>query len=241
MERKGALAWFLEDRPEILCLQEIKANPDQVPASLKDINGYHCYFNSAERKGYSGVAIYTRTEPQKVTNGLGIDRFDVEGRVLAAEYDRFILFNVYFPNGKASPERLKYKMDFYEAFLKHIEDLIKKGHEIIVCGDVNTAHTEIDLARPKENEKTSGFLPEERAWIDRFLDIGMIDTFRRFSSEPEQYSWWDYKTRARERNTGWRIDYFYASTGLGDHLKNAFILKEIMGSDHCPIGIELEI
>lgn len=240
VERKGALDWFLKEKPEILCIQETKAQPDQVPSSIKDLPGYHNYFNSAEKKGYSGVAVYTKEEPLKVQHGLGLKQFDMEGRVLAVEYERFILFNVYFPNGKASPERLQYKMDFYEAFLKQMKPLLKADKGVIVCGDVNTAHTEIDLARPKENATSSGFLPEERAWIDRFLATGFVDTLREYSQAPEQYSWWDYKTRARERNVGWRIDYFYISKNIRRLMKKAFIRNDIMGSDHCPIGIDLE-
>jgi exodeoxyribonuclease-3 len=152
-----------------------------------------------------------------------------------------VLFNIYFPNGKASDERLAYKMEFYDAFLEYANTLKSKGKNIIVCGDVNTAHKEIDLARPKDNETVSGFLPEERAWIDKLLDNGYVDTFRMFNEEPENYTWWSMRTRARERNVGWRIDYFFASDNLKDNIKDAFILPEVMGSDHCPIGIELEV
>ncbi|MCG6912756.1 exodeoxyribonuclease III, partial [bacterium BMS3Abin03] len=159
---------------------------------------------------------------------------------IITEYKEFILFNIYFPNGKASKERLAYKMDFYETFLKHLKKLLKQGKKIVICGDVNTAHKEIDIARPKENSKISGFLPEEREWIDRFLDAGFIDTFRVFNQEPDNYTWWDMITRARERNVGWRIDYFYISENLKKNLKSAFILSDVMGSDHCPIGIELK-
>jgi exodeoxyribonuclease-3 len=160
---------------------------------------------------------------------------------LIADYDSFVLFNIYFPNGKQSKERLKYKLDFYEAFLEYADKLKNAGKNIVVCGDVNTAHKEIDLARPKENEKVSGFLPEERAWIDKFLSHGYIDTFRMFNDKPKQYTWWDLKTRARDRNIGWRIDYFYISQSLESRIKSGFILPDIMGSDHCPLGIELEI
>jgi exodeoxyribonuclease-3 len=151
-----------------------------------------------------------------------------------------VLFNIYFPNGKASDERLAYKMEFYDAFLEYANTLKSKGKSIIVCGDVNTAHKEIDLARPKDNETVSGFLPEERAWIDKLLDNGYVDTFRMFNEEPENYTWWSMRTRARERNVGWRIDYFFASDNLKDNIKDAFILPEVMGSDHCPIGIDVE-
>jgi exodeoxyribonuclease-3 len=241
VDRKGAMEWFFNKRPDILGLQEIKAQADQVPPALREVDGYNTYFNSAERKGYSGVGLYSRIKPESVHNGFGVKEFDREGRTIIAEYDKFTLLNVYFPNGKASPERLAYKMAFYEEFLEHINRRRDKGENIIFCGDVNTAHKEIDLARPKENEKISGFLPEEREWIDRIVDEGYIDTFRLFNSEPDHYTWWDMKSRARDRNVGWRIDYFFVSESLRKNVKNAFIEPEIMGSDHCPVGIELAI
>jgi exodeoxyribonuclease-3 len=241
VDRKGAMGWFFEEKPSILCLQETKANEEQVPSSLRDIDGYHTYFTSAERKGYSGVALYTTLEPKSVQHGFGVDEFDREGRTIIAQYESFTLFNIYFPNGKASGERLNYKMAFYDAFLEYINQRRDDGENIIVCGDVNTAHKEIDLSRPKENRKVSGFLPEERAWIDKLLEHGYIDTFREFNTEPEHYTWWDMKSRARERNKGWRIDYFFISQSLRSRLKNAFILSDIMGSDHCPIGIEITL
>ena len=171
--------------------------------------------------------------------GFGIDRFDSEGRALILEYSEFILFNIYFPNGKMSGERLQYKMDFYDMFLDYAKNLLNQGKRIIVCGDVNTAHKEIDIARPKENEKISGFLSEERSWIDKFIETGFIDTFRHFNKDSANYSWWDYKSKARDRNVGWRIDYFFISSNLLYNLSSAFILKEVMGSDHCPVGIEI--
>jgi len=186
------------------------------------------------------VCIYSREEPEKIDTGFGIDEFDNEGRIIIAYYRNFVLFNIYFPNGKASKIRLDYKMNFYDAFLDRANKIRKKGMGIIVCGDVNTAHTEIDLARPKENENVSGFLPEEREWIDKFISHGYFDTFRLFTKEGGHYSWWDYKTGARERNIGWRIDYFFVSEDLKDKLKSAFILNQVMGSDHCPVGIEIE-
>jgi len=239
--KKGLLDWIDTVSPDILCLQETKAHPGQLTGELKEINGYQAFFTSAERKGYSGVAIYTKQEPLQVQHGFGTDIFDSEGRTIVGDYGDFILFNVYFPNGKASKERLKYKMDFYDAFLNHLDSKLKEGKKIIVCGDVNTAHKEIDLARPKENEKTSGFLPEERAWIDRLLEHGFVDTFRLFNDKPDQYSWWDMKSRARDRNVGWRIDYFYISENLRKNVTNAGIHQEVMGSDHCPISLELSI
>jgi exodeoxyribonuclease-3 len=237
--KKGFLDWFNKEKPDILCLQETKAMKEQLSDELLNVNGYTSYFSSAERKGYSGTATYTKFNPVKISNGIGIKKFDSEGRFLVTEVDDFILFNIYFPNGKAKQERLQYKMDFYEALLKHLKKLLKQDKKIVICGDVNTAHKEIDLARPKPNEKISGFLPEERAWIDKLLEAGFIDTLRVFNQKPEQYTWWDMMTRARDRNVGWRIDYFFISDNLKANLKNAFILPEVMGSDHCPVGIEL--
>jgi exodeoxyribonuclease-3 len=171
---------------------------------------------------------------------MGEPRFDSEGRMVITEYPEFVLFNIYFPNGKKNQERLRYKLDFYDSFLTVADKYKKKGRGVVACGDFNTAHKEIDLARPKENENVSGFLPIERKWIDKFISHGYTDTFRRFNKDPGYYSWWDYKTRARERNIGWRIDYFFVSNGLLSNLKGAFIQQDVMGSDHCPVGVILE-
>jgi exodeoxyribonuclease III len=240
IQKKGFPEWFKKDNPDILCLQETKAHPEQLDDALKNVDGYESYFSSAEKKGYSGVVTYTKLKAVNVQNGLGIKKFDSEGRFIITEFNEFTLFNIYFPNGKASPERLQYKMEFYETFLNHSKKLLKAGKKIIVCGDVNTAHKEIDLARPKENSVISGFLPQEREWIDKFLSAGFIDTFRIFNQEPEQYTWWDMVTRARDRNVGWRIDYFYISENLKKNITSAAIHSSVMGSDHCPIEIELK-
>ena len=239
VHKKGFLEWVKKEQPDILCLQETKAQEEQLPDELRNVNGYHAYFSSAVKKGYSGVAIYTKEKPKSVKKGFGIEKFDSEGRILIAEYPGFILLNIYYPNGKAREERLKYKMDFYDVFLDYVNKLKKKGKNIIICGDVNTAHKGIDLARPKENEKISGFLPEEREWIDKFLSHGYLDTFRMFNQEPNNYTWWDQLTRARERNVGWRIDYFFINEKMKNKIGDAFILPDVMGSDHCPIGIEV--
>jgi exodeoxyribonuclease-3 len=240
VHKKGMLLPLLDRNNDIICIQETKAAENQLVKELKNIEGYYNYFSSAEKKGYSGVCIYSKIKPDKVETGFGINEFDSEGRILIAHYTNFVLFNIYFPNGKASKERLKYKMDFYDAFLDFADKLKMQKKKIIVCGDVNTAHTEIDLARPKENEDTSGFLPEERAWIDKFVSHGYVDTFRMFTKDGGHYSWWDYKTGARERNIGWRIDYFFISDDIKDKVKSAFIMKDVMGSDHCPVGIEID-
>ena len=237
--KKGFFEFISNDNPDILCIQETKAREEDIPKELKEITDYYSYFSSPERKGYSGVGVYTKERPLSIKSNFGISKFDSEGRALILEYPYFILLNVYFPNGKMSGERLQYKMDFYEMFLDYVKDLLVQGKKIIVCGDVNTAHKEIDIARPKENEKISGFLPEERAWIDKFIEVGFIDTFRHFNKEPANYSWWDYKSRARDRNVGWRIDYFFISSNLIKNLSSAFILNEVIGSDHCPVGIEI--
>ena len=238
VHRKGFLDWFKNENPDILCLQETKAQKEQLSEELINVNGYHSYFSSAERKGYSGVAVYTKEKPLNIKKGFGIEKFDNEGRTLVLEYPDFTLFNIYYPNGKSRTERLKYKMDFYDAFLEYAENLRTNGNKVIICGDVNTAHKEIDLARPKDNENVSGFLPQEREWIDKFLAHGYVDTFRMFNKEPDNYTWWHMITRARERNIGWRIDYFFVSENAKGNVKDAFILSDVMGSDHCPIGIE---
>jgi len=238
--KKNFTDWFKEKNADIFCVQETKAHREQLPDELLNQEGYLSYFAQAERKGYSGVALWTRKEPESISYHLNIPRFDLEGRLIQADYPEFTLFNIYFPNGKASKERLQYKLDFYDTILKRMDELLNQGKKIVICGDVNTAHREIDLARHKENEKVSGFLPEERAWIGQLIERGFIDAFRMYHKEAGHYSWWDYKTRARERNVGWRIDYFFISTNLKENLKSAFIQSEVLGSDHCPIGIELD-
>ena len=202
--------------------------------------GYLSYFSAGDRKGYGGVALFTRNKPQAVRLGLGIEGFDDEGRAIVADYGGFLLFNVYFPNGKASSQRLQYKLEFYDRFLGLVDGLKAKSKRIVICGDVNTAHREIDLARPKQNETVSGFLPVERAWMDKLVSHGFLDTFRLFCQDAGHYSWWDRKTRSLERNVGWRIDYFFVSDDLRDTAESAFLLKEVPGSDRCPVGIELK-
>ena len=238
---KGFLEWMMKAGPDIVCLQETKLQPGQVPLELASLRDYGSYFSFAEKKGYSGVAALSRQIPELCETGLGDKRFDTEGRTLILHMGDIALFNIYFPNGKKNEERLRYKMEFYDAFLERAEKYRSEGKGIIMCGDVNTAHTELDLARPKENENVSGFLPVEREWMDRFVSKGYIDTFRELHPEGGNYSWWDYKTRARERNIGWRIDYFFISEDLRPRLKDAFILSEVPGSDHCPVGIDIDL
>lgn len=237
------LPFIKKEKPDILCLQETKAREEQLPEEIRNISGYYSYFNSPhEKKGYSGVAIYTKEKPKKVEYGMGVKKFDTEGRLLAAHYDDFIVLNVYFPNGGGGPARLKYKLDFYDAFLAHIEKLRKQGKKVIFCGDVNTAHEAIDLARPKENEESTGFLPEERAWIDEVVYHGYTDVFRHLNpNKKDTYTYWDMKTRARDRNVGWRIDYFFVSNDLLSKVKSTKILHDVYGSDHCPISMDIDI
>lgn len=239
--KKGFLSWLEDTSPDILGLQETKSEPEQLADELRSPNGYFSYFaSSKKRRGYSGVALFSKEKPKRVEYGMGIKEFDDEGRLIEAHFDTFILLNVYFPNGGGGPERLQYKLDFYDAFLRHIEQLHRHHKNIIFMGDVNTAHEEIDLARPKENEKNTGFLPEERAWMDEVVYHGWIDTFRHLHPHiKDAYSYWDMKTRARDRNVGWRIDYVFISPALQKHLKKAFILAEVPGSDHAPVGISL--
>ncbi len=239
--KKGAFGSVFEINPDILCLQETKAHPEQLPEEVRSPAGYFSYFDHSKvKKGYSGVAIFSKIEPEKIEYGIGIPKFDDEGRTLIAYYKDFVLLNVYFPNGGGGPHRLEYKMEYYDEFLKFIDKLKKKGKKIIFCGDVNTAHNEIDLFHPKENEKSTGFLRIERDWIDKVIDHGYIDTFRYLHKDKIQYSWWDMKTFARDRNVGWRIDYFFVSDNLEKSIKRAEILDNIMGSDHCPVLLELK-
>jgi exodeoxyribonuclease-3 len=241
VDKKGFYDWFKQEKPDVLCLQEIKAGETQFPPHLRNTPGYHVFINPAERKGYSGVATYTKQKPQQIKTGFNIERFDNEGRILITEYPSFVLFNIYFPNGKQGEERLNYKLDFYNTFLDYADNLKQQGKNIIVCGDFNTAHTPIDLTHPKANENVSGFLPVERAWIDTFIDHGYVDTFRRFNKEPNNYTWWSYRTQARKRNVGWRLDYFFVNKEFFHHVKKAYILSDVLGSDHCPVGIDIDV
>lgn len=241
IHKKGFLEWINNANPDILCLQETKAQKEQLPEELINIKGYKSYWHSAEKKGYSGVAIYAKKEPENIIYGIGNNLFDIEGRAIFIEYDKFILANAYFPNGGRGPERVDYKLKFYDELFFFLEKNYRDRKGVIVVGDYNTAHKEIDLARPKENEKNTGFLPEERQWIDKIINLGYVDIFRKFNKEPEQYTYWDMFTRARERNVGWRIDYFMVSNDIEKFITKAQIHSDIFGSDHCPISIELKI
>lgn len=232
---------FLENEdPDILGIQETKLQEDQIPKEILEQTKYKTYFSSAEKKGYSGVALFTKEEPIKVSYCLPDDRFNHEGRQVIAEFKDFVLINSYFPNGQMNDDRLQFKMDYYDCMFDYMQEIVKSGKNIIVCGDYNTAHKEIDLKNPKANSERSGFLPIERAWIDKIIENGYVDTFREFNSEPHEYSWWSYRFKAREKNAGWRIDYFFVNKDFIINVKNAFIQQDIMGSDHCPVGIELK-
>ena len=242
LHRKGYFERIIAEKPDILCIQETKSLPEQLPTELSSPVGYHSYFHfPTVKKGYSGVGIYSKEKPKKVSRDIGIEGMDQEGRLIMAEYKDFIVINVYFPNGGGAPERLQYKLDFYNHFLKFINKLHEKHCNIILCGDINVAHKPIDLARPKENETHVGFLPVERAWMDKFISHGWVDTFRHFyPDKAETYTYWDMKTYARERNVGWRIDYFFSSPEMLKKIKSIEILDNILGSDHCPVRLVLK-
>tara|TARA_B100000686_G_scaffold288359_1_gene314432 strand:- start:1231 stop:1971 length:741 start_codon:yes stop_codon:yes gene_type:complete len=237
--KKGLLDWINEESPDILCLQETKAAPEQVDYGLLPPKGYHAMWNPAQRKGYSGVVTFSKKKPKSVALGMGIEEFDVEGRIVRSEYPGFDLLNVYFPNGTSCSERLDFKIRFYNSFLEHCQELRKSGKKLIIAGDVNTAHMAIDLTNARANEKNSGFLPKERAWIDKFIAHGYVDTFRVMNPGKIQYSWWAYRFNARARNIGWRIDYFFVTEDLKKRIKDAFIADQVKGSDHCPVGLTL--
>ena len=236
--RKNFFKWMRKTNPDILCLQEIKAQKEQIPEELVKPKGYYAYFNFAERKGYSGVAIYTRRKPLKIEYKLGLKRFDQEGRILKLKYPDFTLINLYLPHGGRQKENLAYKLKVYNRIINYLKKI--KDKNIILIGDFNIAHKEIDLARPKDNENNIMFTIEERKQIDKIIKSGFIDTFREFNKKGGNYTWWPYMAKARQRNLGWRIDYIFISKELTQKLKDAFILPEIMGSDHCPIGIEIK-
>ncbi len=238
--RKGFLDHFHAENADVFCIQETKAREAQLDPELRQPRGYSVAWNSAARPGYSGVATYSRREPAAVSLGIGDPRFDEEGRVIATDHGDFMLFNVYFPNGQRDHGRLRYKLRFYEAFLERCMELRRQGRSVIITGDFNTAHREIDLKNPKTNGQTSGFLPEEREWIDRYLAHGFVDTFRALCDEPGHYTWWTYRYNARARNIGWRIDYFMVSDDLAPRVQRSYMQPEVAGSDHCPIVLELE-
>ncbi|MDE2774639.1 MAG: exodeoxyribonuclease III [Chloroflexota bacterium] len=241
-QKKGFLNWLYAEQPDVLTVQETKAWPDQLDPELRQPEGYHSWWVKAERKGYSGVGLFSKSEPQEVKLGLGIEKFDSEGRTIIADYGAFTLMSTYLPNGKGSEERLRYKMEYKEAFLDYANGLRAAGKSVVFCGDINTAHNEIDLTHPKPNAKYSGFLREERDWMDKVVEQGYIDSYRHLNPEREgAYSWWSLRSGARAKNVGWRIDYFFISPDLLDKLAGAEIHADVMGSDHCPISLTLDV
>lgn len=238
--RKGFVNWVQQTQPDILCLQETKAHPQQLTEELRQPAGYETYWAISARPGYSGVALYSRVKPISVQLGLGIEAFDREGRTIIAEYADFVLIGAYFPNGSRDHSRVPFKMAYKAEFFAFCNRLRAAGKSIIFCGDVNTSHREIDLARPRQNQNTTGFLPEERAWLDQVVAAGYIDTFRQLYPERRgAYSWWSYIGGARQRNVGWRLDYFFITPDLLPRLVEAAIHPEVDGSDHCPVSLTL--
>jgi exodeoxyribonuclease-3 len=238
VQKKGFLEWLESTSPDILCIQETKAQLEQLDEALAAPAGYHAYWVSAEKKGYSGVATFSKTEPLSVTQS-GRAEFDSEGRVQILEYPDFHLINAYFPNSQAEGKRLDYKLSFCQAIFEICESLRSAGKNVIVCGDFNIAHKPIDLKNPQSNQKNPGYLPEERDWMDQFTSAGYLDTFRLFNQEPGQYTWWSYRFRAREKDIGWRIDYHCTNPEFRDRIQKAEILKDVMGSDHCPVTLQI--
>ena len=238
--RKDAFTWVNEIDPDVLCLQETKVQLDQISDEEATLDGYNAVWNSAERKGYSGVVTFHKKEPLEVEKGIGLDRFDNEGRVIRSKYVDFHLFNIYFPNGGQGNKRVPYKLEFYEKLLEICDQLHENGENVIITGDFNTAHNEIDLANPKSNEKNTGFLPEEREWIDKYLDHNFLDAFREIYPEREEYTWWTYRYNARKNNVGWRLDYFLVTESFMDRVEDVVIHGDIMGSDHCPVSLILK-
>lgn len=242
--KKNFMETFKAMNADLFALQEIKLQEPQLTDEMKNIDGFQPAFSfSTVKKGYSGVAAYSRMTPLDVKHGIGIPRFDDEGRIIEMAFEDFIFFNIYFPNGQMSDERLEYKMDFYEAFFDYVDQYRSQGKSIIITGDFNTAHNEIDLKNPGPNSKRSGFLPVERKWLDNIIQRGYVDTFRHLYPDTVKYSWWSYRFNARKNNAGWRIDYFFVTKDILEKgwIKDAFIDNDIFGSDHCPIGLDLEI
>jgi exodeoxyribonuclease III len=239
--RNGFWSWLADARPDIVCLQETRIQPEQLTPKMRQPPGYHPFWHAGERRGYSGVATFSQEQPRSIREGFDQARFDVEGRTLLTRHSDFALLNVYFPNGGRGQERVQYKIEFYDALLAFCSELQAKGERLVVCGDLNTAHQSIDLARPKENEKTSGFLPEEREALSRWLNAGFVDVYRWLHPDAEEYTWWTYRFDARARNIGWRLDYFLLTEDLLPTVRDAQILGEVKGSDHCPVSLELDV
>ena len=237
---KNALDWAFGQQPDFLCLQEVKAREEQLDDDQHRILKLPHVWNPAQRPGYSGVVTFFKQRPDEIVMGLGDEQFDVEGRVIQTVWGGLRLFNIYFPNGQRGQDRVDYKLAFYARLLDLCETLHKRGEQIVITGDFNTAHMPIDLKNPKQNEKTSGFLPEEREWVQNFLDHGFVDAYRRLYPEKVEYTWWTYRLNARQRGIGWRLDYFLVSEALMPRVKDVIIYDKVMGSDHCPVELLLE-
>ena len=235
---KGFAEWLKVSQADVICIQEIKALKEQVDTKVLENLGYHHFWFSAQKKGYSGVAIFSKIKPNKVEYGSGIDHMDFEGRIIRADFDKVSIMSLYLPSG-TNIDRLEYKFKFMDEFQGYINELKKEYPNLIICGDYNICHEAIDIHDPVRNKKVSGFLPEERAWLDGFINLGFIDSFRLLNSEPHHYSWWSYRANARNNNKGWRIDYALVSAPLKENIKRSFILPEAKHSDHCPVGLEL--
>ena len=237
---KDLVGWLKAANPDVLCLQETKANSDQVDVKAFEALGYHLYWYSAQKKGYSGVAIFSKIKPKHVEYGCGIEKYDFEGRVIRLDFDTCSVMSVYHPSGSSGDDRQAFKMQWLADFQKYIDDLKKKLPNLILCGDYNICHKPIDIHNPKSNANTSGFLPEEREWMEQFIQSGFIDSFRHFNQEPHQYSWWSYRAGSRGKNLGWRIDYNLVANHMEKHLKRAVILPDAIHSDHCPVLLEID-
>jgi len=240
--KKDFLKFLQAENPDILGIQETKIQLEQIPEEVRSIQKYQTDWSFAEKKGYSGTGVFYKPEPLNIkSSNFDSPILEQEGRIIEMEYKNFVLFNIYFPNGQMSEERLQYKLEFYEESLKYFNTLRNKGKKLIISGDFNTAHKEIDLKNPKSNEDRSGFLPVERFWMDKLVSSGFVDTFRMFNEKPDQYTWWTYRFKAREKNIGWRIDYFFVSDNLVNNVVESTILPEVQGSDHCPIRLKIKI
>jgi exodeoxyribonuclease-3 len=236
---KGFAEWLEATAPDVLCLQETKAMKEQVDTAVFDALGYQHHWHSAQKKGYSGVAILTKTKPLHIEEGTGIDHMDFEGRVIRADFEKVSVISLYLPSG-TNLDRLEYKFQFMDDFQNYIDTLKKKYPRLVICGDYNICHRAIDVHDPIRNKKVSGFLPEEREWIDGFINSGFVDSFRHLNPDPHQYSWWSYRANARNNNKGWRIDYNLVSENLKNNINRSYLLPDAKHSDHCPVGVELE-
>lgn len=238
---KGGWNWLQAQNADVVCLQEIKARPEQLKEDQhRYFDGYQAFWNPAQRPGYSGVLTLSRSKPTELEYGIATDEFDVEGRVVRSRFPGFHLYNIYFPNGQRGQERVDYKLAFYARLLDLCDQTHARGEQVVICGDFNTAHQEIDLKNPKENAKTSGFLPEERVWLDIYLQHGFVDVYRHLYPTRVQYTWWTYRMNARQRGIGWRLDFYMVSEGLVGRVKDVVVHEDVMGSDHCPVSLLIE-